>query len=158
MSDRQSRITARRPWRCSRSPRPELAGRWSAQPTGLNVEVPTGADSGGGRWGGCPSLGRRGTIQDTQLNSIQAPVQHWVPSPGRNSVSAPDLLTRGRHCLIALPWAKIVDFAVFKLNGALSFTRKAPLKDARVHVHDAPHHPVSFSIEQHSWDFIGVPI
>ena len=26
--------------------------------------------------------------------------------------------------------------------------RKAPLKDSRAHVHDAPHHPVSFTIEK----------
>ena len=56
-------------------------------------------------------------------------------------------ITRGRHCLIALPWAKIVDIAMFKFNSALSFTRKAPLKDARARVHDAPHHPVSFTVQ-----------
>ena len=28
-------------------------------------------------------------------------------------------ITRGRHCLIALPWAKIVDIAMFKFNSAL---------------------------------------
>ena len=47
--------------------------------------------------------------------------------------------------MIALPWAKIVDIAVFKFNSVLSFTKKAPLKDARAHVHDAPHHFVSFT-------------
>ena len=66
--------------------------------------------------------------------------------------------TRGRHCLIALPWAKIVDIAMFKFNKALSFTRKAPMKVARAHVHDAPHHLVSFTIDLHSWSLIGVPI
>ena len=55
-----------------------------------------------------------------------------------------DFGTRGRHCLIALPWTKIVDIAMFKFNSALSFTRKAPLKDARAHVHDLPHHFVCF--------------
>ena len=55
--------------------------------------------------------------------------------------------TRGRHCLIALPCAKIVHIAMFKFNSALSFTRKAPMKVARAHVHDAPHHPVSFTVE-----------
>ena len=55
--------------------------------------------------------------------------------------------TRGRHCLIALPWAKIVDIAMFKFNSELSFTRKAPMKVARAHVHDAPHQPVSFTVE-----------
>ena len=49
--------------------------------------------------------------------------------------------------MIALPWAKIVDIAMFKFNSALSFTRKAPLKDARAHVHDAPYHLVSFTID-----------
>ena len=49
--------------------------------------------------------------------------------------------------MIALPWTKIVDIAMFKFNSALSFTRKAPLKDARAHVHDVPHHSVSFTIE-----------
>ena len=49
--------------------------------------------------------------------------------------------------MIALPWTKIVDIAMFKFNSALSFTRKAPLKDARAHVHDVPHHFVSFTIE-----------
>ena len=49
----------------------------------------TGADPGGGRWGGRPPLGRRDTIQNTPFKSIQAPVQHWAPTPGRNPVSAP---------------------------------------------------------------------
>ena len=49
--------------------------------------------------------------------------------------------------MIALPWAKIVDIAMFKFNSALSFTRKAALKVARAHVDDAPHHPVSFTVE-----------
>ena len=49
--------------------------------------------------------------------------------------------------MIALPWTKIVDIAMFKFNSALSFTRKAPLKDARAHVHDVPHHFVSSTIE-----------
>ena len=48
-----------------------------------------GADPGGGRSGGRPPLERRATIQDTPFNSIQAPVHHWAPSPGRNPVSAP---------------------------------------------------------------------
>ena len=33
--------------------------------------------------------------------------------------------------MIALPWAKIVDIAMFKFNSALSFTRKTPMKVAR---------------------------
>ena len=37
--------------------------------------------------------------------------------------------------------------AMFKFNSVLSFTKKAPLKDARAHVHDAPHHFVSFTIK-----------
>ena len=41
----------------------------------------SGADPGGGRWGPCPSLG------NTLFNSIQTPVHHWAPSPGRNPVS-----------------------------------------------------------------------
>ena len=49
--------------------------------------------------------------------------------------------------MIALPWAKIVDIALFKFNSALSFTRKTPLNDAGAHVHDAPHHHVSFTVE-----------
>ena len=52
--------------------------------------------------------------------------------------------TRGRHCLIALPWAKIVDIAMFKFNSALSFTRKAPMKVARPYVDDAPQPPCSY--------------
>ena len=60
--------------------------------------------------------------------------------------------------MIALPWAKIVDIAVFSINSALSFTRKAPLKDVRAHVYHEPHHLVSFTIDLHLWSFIGVPI
>ena len=57
---------------------------------GLQTSVDRpGADPGGGRWGGRPPLGRRSTIQYTPFNSIQAPVHHWAPSPGRNPVSAP---------------------------------------------------------------------
>ena len=58
--------------------------------------------------------------------------------------------------MIALPWAKIVDIAMFKFNSALSFLRKAFMKVARAHVHDAHargahvhdahHHPVSFTV------------
>ena len=46
---------------------------------------------GGWRWGGRPPLGRRYTIEDTLFNTIQAPVNHWTPFPGRNPVSAPGL-------------------------------------------------------------------
>ena len=49
----------------------------------------TGADAGGGRWGARPPLGRSFTIQNALFNSIQAPVHHWAPTPGRNPVSAP---------------------------------------------------------------------
>ena len=56
-------------------------------------------------------------------------------------------ITRGRQCLIALPSAKIVDIAMRAFNSSLSFTWKAPLKDAPAHVHHAPHHPVSFTVE-----------
>ena len=50
-----------------------------------------GADpgGGGGRWGARPPLGRSFTIQNTLFNSIQSPVHHWAPTPGRNPVSAP---------------------------------------------------------------------
>ena len=46
--------------------------------------------SRGGRWGARPPLGISFTIQNTLFNSIQAPVQHWAPTPGRNPVFAPD--------------------------------------------------------------------
>ena len=44
---------------------------------------------GGGRWSGRPPLGWSFTMQDTLFNSIQAPVRHWAPSPGRNPASVP---------------------------------------------------------------------
>ena len=47
---------------------------------------------GVGRWGARPPLGRSFAIQNTLFSSIQAPVHHWVPTPGRNLVSAPDIL------------------------------------------------------------------
>ena len=58
--------------------------------------------SRGGRWGGRPPLGRRGTIEDTLVNSIQAPVCHWAPSPGINPVSAPGrgALSRRAHVIL----------------------------------------------------------
>ena len=46
--------------------------------------------SRGGRWGGCPPLGRSLTIKNARFNSIHAPVHHWAPSPGRNPASATD--------------------------------------------------------------------
>ena len=59
-----------------------------------------------GWWGGGgvrPPLGRRKTIQNTPFNSIQAPVHHWAPSPGRNPVSAPKIPTRRvRQRILAL--------------------------------------------------------
>ena len=50
---------------------------------------PPGADPGGGRWGARSPLGRSYTIQNALFNSIQAPVHHWAPTPGRNPASAP---------------------------------------------------------------------
>ena len=49
----------------------------------------TGADPGGGRWGARPPLGQNFTIKNALFNSIQAPIHHWAPTPGRNPVSAP---------------------------------------------------------------------
>ena len=53
-----------------------------------------GAYPGGRRWGARPPLGLSLTIQYAVnyyalFNSIQAPVHHWAPTPGRNHVSAP---------------------------------------------------------------------
>ena len=56
-------------------------------------QVP-GADPGGGRWGARPPLGWSFIIKDTLVNSIQAPVRHWAPSPERNPVSAPGFSSR----------------------------------------------------------------
>ena len=50
-----------------------------------------GADPGGGRWGAHPPLGRSFTVQNALFNRFRAPVHHWVPTPGRNPVSAPDI-------------------------------------------------------------------
>ena len=47
---------------------------------------------------------------------------------------------------------------MFQFNSGLHFTTKMPYQFARAHVHDAPHHPVSFTIDLHSWSLIGVPI
>ena len=52
-----------------------------------------GADPGGGRWGGRPPLGQSFNIQEPPFISIYAALHHWAPSPGRNPVSAPALLT-----------------------------------------------------------------
>ena len=46
--------------------------------------------------------------------------------------------TRGRHCLIALPWVKIVDMAIFMLGSELVFTTKMPFQSARALVHMQP--------------------
>ena len=69
-----------------------------------------------------------------------------------------DFENRGRQCLIALPWAKIVDIAIFRFGSGLVFTTKVPFQFARAPVHDAPYHLVSFTIDLHSWSLIGVPI
>ena len=69
-----------------------------------------------------------------------------------------DFGTRGRHCLIALPWAKIVDVAIFRFGSGLVFTTNVPFQFARAFVHDAPHHLVSFTIELLSLNLIIVPI
>ena len=45
--------------------------------------------SRGGFWGARPHLGRSFTIQNALFHSIQAPVHHWAPIPGKNPVSAP---------------------------------------------------------------------
>ena len=50
----------------------------------------SGADPGGGRWGGRPPLGWSFTFQNALFNDIQALVQRWAPTPGRNPVSATD--------------------------------------------------------------------
>ena len=39
--------------------------------------------------GGAPTPGTSSTIHNALFNSIQAPVYHWVPTPGRNPVFAP---------------------------------------------------------------------
>ena len=59
-----------------------------------------------------------------------------------------------KHCL----GVKIVDIAVWKFSSGLVFTTKVPFQFARAHVHDSPHHLVSFTIELHSWNLIIVPI
>ena len=77
---------------------------WGVDPRGFQKwEDPDprdpGADPAGGRWGGRPPLGRRFSIEDIPFNSIQAPVNHWAPSPWRNPVSVPATPRRQR------PWA-----------------------------------------------------
>ena len=81
------------------------------------------------------------------LRSIERPMLKHRPIQNHYDFESLRFWARGRHCLIALPCAKIVHIAMFKFNSALSFTRKAPMKVARAHVHDAPHHPVSFTVE-----------
>ena len=44
---------------------------------------------GVGAGAGAHPLGRSSTIQNALFNSIQEPVHHWAPTPGRNPVSAP---------------------------------------------------------------------
>ena len=56
-------------------------------------------------------------------------------------------ITRGRHCLTALPWAKIVDIAIFRFGSGLVFTAKVPYQFARAHVLHALHHLVTFAID-----------
>ena len=91
---------------------------------------------------------------DTQTSHLKCRSQTPSNPPTKHNSNDKSLcqgigafITRGRHCLIALPWAKIVDIAMFKFNSAPSFTRKAPLKDTRAHVHDTYNHPVSITIE-----------
>ena len=48
-----------------------------------------------------------------------------------------------KHCL----GAKIVDIALVRFSSGLVFTGKVPYQFPRAHVHDAPHHLVSFTIE-----------
>ena len=64
--------------------------KWLPPCSDMTVRSP-GADPGGGRWGARPPLGVSFTINNVLFNSIQAPVHHWAPTPGRNPVSAPDL-------------------------------------------------------------------
>ena len=71
-----------------------------------------GADPGGGRWGACPPLGRRFTIQNALFNSIQAPVNHWAPTPGRNPVSAPEHKTRDENTCLEMKHAYPVSVEV----------------------------------------------
>ena len=52
------------------------------------TDMLAGADPGGGLWGLRLPLGQNFTIQNAFFNSIQAPVHHWAPIPGRNPVSA----------------------------------------------------------------------
>ena len=66
--------------------------------------------------------------------------------------------TRGRLCLIALPWAKIVDKAMFKFNRGLCYTTEVPYQFASAYVHDSPIHLESCTIEVNSWNLIGIPI
>ena len=47
---------------------------------------------------------------------------------------------------------------MFRFGSGLVFTTKVPLQFARVHMHDAFYHLVSFTIDLHSWSLIGVPI
>ena len=58
----------------------------AASPESFHI---SGADPGGGRWGARPPLGMSITIQNALFNSIQVPVHHWAPTPGRNPVPAP---------------------------------------------------------------------
>ena len=46
---------------------------------------------------------------------------------------------------------------MIKSKKELTFRRKVPYQIARAHVHDAPQHLVSFTIEMHSWNLIIVP-
>ena len=64
-----------------------------------------GADLGGGRWGARPPLRRSFTIQNALFNNIQAPVNHWAPTPGRNPVSAPDVMCLGLIVPVFVPCA-----------------------------------------------------
>ena len=60
---------------------------WNASGESRPCIVPRGG--GGGRSG--HRRGYRGwsfTIENALFNNIQAPVQHWAPTPGRNLVSA----------------------------------------------------------------------
>ena len=45
---------------------------------------------------------------------------------------------------------------MFKFNIGLSFRREAPFKVARGH--RPMHSTISFAVELHSWNFVGVPI
>ena len=74
-------------------------------PTGCWIHQYTGADPGGGRWGARPPLGLSFTIQNALFNSIQAPVHHWAPTPGRSPASAPEY-TRSTFSTVTLLTAR----------------------------------------------------